>query len=264
MTDQTGLDSAAQQNYADDRNLRLRQRLFDYAVPSDRTYVDELPWTGREWLLDAGCGNGRWLNRLLAEGRAKRGVAVDRSPGMLATVPGDVLKVCADVRQLPFPERMFDTVLAMHMLYHVPEPATAVAELRRVLAPGGHCLVTTNSRDHLPEAEQLFAECLAAVTGRPPARLLPPLAFDAETGGELLEQSFESVERHDFAEELAVPDAEVVVGLMESLRDPVEAVHGPVAQWDAVLAEVGRRVGEVIADAGEFRTTARSAAFVCR
>ena len=37
------------------------------------------------------------------------------------------------------------------MLYHVPDPADAVTELRRILAPGGRLYVVLNAQDHLGE-----------------------------------------------------------------------------------------------------------------
>src|SRR5262245_27040439 len=41
--------------------------------------------------------------------------------------------------------------LAMHMLYHVPEPLEAARELRRITHPGGQVLVVLNGEDHLRE-----------------------------------------------------------------------------------------------------------------
>jgi ubiquinone/menaquinone biosynthesis C-methylase UbiE len=50
--------------------------------------------------------------------------------------------------------------MMMHMLYHVPDPATAVAEAARVLGPGGKLLVATNSRRHLAEMNELWLPLL--------------------------------------------------------------------------------------------------------
>ena len=54
-----------------------------------------------------------------------------------------------DAQELPFPDDAFDVVVANHMLYHVPEPARAAAEIGRVLRPDGLLLAATNGPDHL-------------------------------------------------------------------------------------------------------------------
>jgi SAM-dependent methyltransferase len=84
-------------------------------------------------LLDLGCGNQPfrpWYAPLV-----KEVVAVDAVPG-----PG-VLQVDL-ARPLPFAGASFDTVLCTQVLEHVESPELAVAEIARVLRPGGHALVT--------------------------------------------------------------------------------------------------------------------------
>lgn len=52
----------------------------------------------------------------------------------------------ADARELPFPDASFDYVLCIDVLPHIPRPADAVREARRVLRPGGTFIVdVTNS-----------------------------------------------------------------------------------------------------------------------
>ncbi|MGH1558720.1 class I SAM-dependent methyltransferase [Caulobacter segnis] len=51
-----------------------------------------------------------------------------RGTGRWADVEGET----ADASAMPFADATFDTVLAIHMLYHLPDPATGAAELRRV------------------------------------------------------------------------------------------------------------------------------------
>lgn len=87
--------------------------------------------TGR--LLDLGCGNQPyrpWYGPLVEEV-----VAADAAPG-----PG-VLPVDLS-RPLPLPGASFDTVLCTQVLEHVEDVEVAVAEIARVLRPGGHALVT--------------------------------------------------------------------------------------------------------------------------
>ena len=95
----------------------------------------------RPRILDAGCGTGNNLVHFGARGRA---VGVDLSE--------DALRFCrtrgvsaarASVLSLPFPGAAFDLVTSFDVLYHrwITDDRAAVAELARVLAPGGMLLV---------------------------------------------------------------------------------------------------------------------------
>lgn len=85
-------------------------------------------------LLDAGAGT--LSCRYLAEPHCEEYVSVD----FQRTHPE--LTLVADVERLPFSQRDFGTVLCVEVLEHVPHPQKAVAELFRVLQPGGHLIVT--------------------------------------------------------------------------------------------------------------------------
>lgn len=87
--------------------------------------------------LDAGCGTGRYARLLLARGA--RAVGVDRSSAMLgrARLAGAPL-IRADLRALPLRAASFDIVVAGLALGDIPELERAVAEMARVLRPGGH------------------------------------------------------------------------------------------------------------------------------
>ena len=91
-------------------------------------------------VLDSGCGNGGYLARLEAAGAWS--VGLDVSLGILPAAAESVL-VNADATRLPFSAGAFDAVLAAHMLYHVADLSAAVAEMRRVLTPGGVGLAVT-------------------------------------------------------------------------------------------------------------------------
>lgn len=51
--------------------------------------------------------------------------------------PLDRVDICADAMDLPFPDDSVDCLLNLAMLEHVPDPAAVVAEMRRILKPGG-------------------------------------------------------------------------------------------------------------------------------
>jgi SAM-dependent methyltransferase len=100
--------------------------------------LDALGARHGETLLDVGTGAGA-----VAVGALGRGctvIAVDPEPDMLAlaarAAPGAVL-VEAALPSLPLPDASADIVVANFVLNHVPDPAAATAELRRVLRPGG-------------------------------------------------------------------------------------------------------------------------------
>lgn len=87
--------------------------------------------------LDVGCGTGRDLP-LLPPGT--RAFGIDPTLASLkkarTRAPGALL-VCASAEALPFREGSFDTVLCGLVLCSVPSPGQALAEVKRVLAPGG-------------------------------------------------------------------------------------------------------------------------------
>jgi SAM-dependent methyltransferase len=98
-------------------------------------------------VLDAGGGAGD-LSRSLA-GRARQFVVADLT-GALREVGRDaaeaagvdnVLFVRAALEDLPFPDRSFDAVLCRFVVHHLPDPAVALAELRRVCRAGGRVVV---------------------------------------------------------------------------------------------------------------------------
>ena len=83
-------------------------------------------------LLDAGAGEGRFKPFFARQ----RYVGVDLAIGNVAWDYGD-LDAVADLLHLPFAEAAFDAVLCIQTLEHVPEPGRVLAELARVLRPGG-------------------------------------------------------------------------------------------------------------------------------
>lgn len=148
--------------YADDRLLRDRLSLYDHQHPRLDPVGDTVRALGDvagRRVADVGCGNGGYHAALHAAGATV--MAVDISLGMLRAVPGQPAgRVAADVQALPLASASVDAALAMHMLYHVPEPALGVAELARVLDHGGQLVTAVSGPDHLAEAHQLWVPLL--------------------------------------------------------------------------------------------------------
>jgi SAM-dependent methyltransferase len=95
-------------------------------------------------LLDVACGTGIVTRRLAAAGLEVTGA--DAACGMLRRaaerVPGRV--VLADIRQLPFPAASFDAVSAIWLLHLLDDAERVVAEVARVLRPGGVFVTTVD------------------------------------------------------------------------------------------------------------------------
>jgi ubiquinone/menaquinone biosynthesis C-methylase UbiE len=104
-------------------------------------------------LLDLGCGTGTLLAAVAAATPGATLVGLDLSPDMLRVAQGRVrsgtLLVTADVASLPFTSESFDVVVSSSSVHHWAVPERALAEVRRVLAPGGRFAVTDWCGDFL-------------------------------------------------------------------------------------------------------------------
>ncbi|HEV8065662.1 MAG TPA: class I SAM-dependent methyltransferase [Acidimicrobiales bacterium] len=116
---------------------------------------EQLGLAKSERVLDLGCGAGRHAFECLRRGAAV--VALDADAVELKGVAalmaamheaGEVpegaaaIQVQGDALRLPFPDAAFDRVIAAEVLEHIHDDTTAMAELARVLRPGGRMAVT--------------------------------------------------------------------------------------------------------------------------
>src|SRR3954463_1308828 len=94
---------------------------------------------GRD-VLEAGCGTGLLLRE--TAGFARSAVGLDLSRGMLSSARQRGLRVVqGSLTDVPLPTGSLDLVYSMKVLAHVPPIREAVAELARVVRPGGHLLL---------------------------------------------------------------------------------------------------------------------------
>lgn len=115
-------------------------------------------------VLDVGCGTGDFSERLQRQ-LAVDVVALDLSPRMVALTRARGLPaMMGDVQALPFAGEEFDCVLANRVLYHVPDLDEGLAEIARVLRPGGRLVAITYSDDHLRELWDALGESLPPST----------------------------------------------------------------------------------------------------
>lgn len=249
--------------YADDRNLRARQRFWHHQEP----YFDIVGWVmdlarlspGLR-VLDAGCGNGLYLGAL--RDRHALAVGCDLSMAMLRAAAHPAL-LNADVAALPLRDGAVDVALAIHMLYHVPSREAAIRELRRVVAAGGTCIAVTNGSRH---TRSLRALAERAVRQETPGWQMRPAThpFTAENAAAQLGTAFETVAcvRPASNPPVVIRDAAVAADYLASLA----SLHQDetARRWDDVVEDVRRQVQAIIDDEGSFITSGDLAAFICR
>ena len=102
-----------------------------------------------ERVLDAGCGRSVFPLYLADAGLRTTALDLELDPALAAPLRLELDWRTGDLTALPLPDRAFDAVFCISVIEHLPEARIpgALAELRRVLRPGGRLLLTTDFYD---------------------------------------------------------------------------------------------------------------------
>ncbi|MCY4108958.1 MAG: class I SAM-dependent methyltransferase [Chloroflexi bacterium] len=264
MTDQRYL---LEDQYRDPSNLQDRVRLHARFSVNPRGW---LPWVfdrfafGKEArLLDLGCGTGDlWrVNRARIPSGWEITLA-DLSPGMLDAAATRLGKErfsyrVADAQDLPFDNDRFDGVIANHMLYHVPDRAQALGELRRVLRADGRLYAATNGptdgiglgawvRQALHQEDQRLQETTIDL-------------FSLETGWTQLKRVFASVVTHRYEDAFEITEVEPLIAYVRSTGGTLASPDELDELRDAATMEIERHGCLRLAkNAGMFEASGRA------
>ncbi len=256
-----------EKQYRDASNLNARIDLHQ------RYSVNEYDWF--HWIsdhfdippaariLELGCGPAvLWQNNLHRIPEGWDITLSDFSPGMVETAhknladsPHDFHFQQIDAQDIPFPDDSFDTVIANHMLYHVPDRERALAEIRRVLKPGGRFYATTVGDGHMAELRDLI-ERFAGDVAHPWRKEHRP-TFTLENGAEQLSPWFDHVSRYIFEDSLLVTDVEPLIAYIRSMASHFDF-------GDDIYAAMAAAVDEEINTQGCFKISKSSGLFVAR
>jgi len=106
-------------------------------------------------VLDDGCGLGLYLQRLAPQARAACGVEFDAARARQAGAGGQPVARAAG-EHLPFADGTFDLILSHEVLEHVADDRKAVAEVTRILRPGGRAVLFVPNRGYPFETHGIY------------------------------------------------------------------------------------------------------------
>jgi SAM-dependent methyltransferase len=253
-----------QYNTADNLNARiaLHRRFSTNHYGWQRFVFDHLlailPAQAR--ILEVGCGPADlWRTNLDRLPPGWRITLADFSPGMLDAArhalasPAQFTSEVADAQSLPFADAAFGGALANHMLYHVPDRAKALAELRRVLKPNATLFAATNGERHLIDLGELLRQAGAhdawwrdTTAGSP---------FSIENGLQQLAQHFPHVDLRLYDDALEITETDPLVAYVLS-------TYGREHMTDAGLARFRQVVDQEITAHGSIHITKSTGLFI--
>jgi SAM-dependent methyltransferase len=156
-----------------DRGAAAYQALWSAVIlPPAAALVRFLGPHGRCVVADVGAGTGALIGTIRSAAPAARVVALDASAGMLQITRSRraAAPVLADALDLPLADGTADAVILAYVLFHLADPARALAEAARVLRPGGQAGTITWAWERGPRASTVWDQILTEASV-PPAPL---------------------------------------------------------------------------------------------
>jgi len=223
--------------YKDARNLNARIRIHQEFSTNPygwfRWVFDQYDLPPQVRILELGCGPGDlWLDNIHRIPAGWEITLSDFSPGMWGQAR-EKLSLSArlfnfetiDAQSIPYDADHFNAVIANHFLYHVPDRVRALAEIRRVLKPGGTLYATTVGEDHLRELPSLMTRFDPEIEDYLANKDFP---FTLENGAPQLREFFSEVSMQRYLDELRVTDAEILADYMlSSMRVDISITRRP-------------------------------------
>lgn len=215
-------------------------------------YLSLLPAQAR--ILELGCGPATiWVDNVSRIPADWHIALSDFSDGMLDTawrnlvVTGRNFKFeQIDTQSIPYPSESFDVVIANHMLYHVPDRPKAIAEISRVLKPGGKFIATTVGERQMCEINEW---CQRAGTA-----LFPAMPFTLENGLAQLQPYFAQIETRRYEDSLRITEIEPLMAYVHSSSRITEFSESALAELRSDLERELQSSGVLLVtkDAGLF------------
>lgn len=221
----TGMEQSLKNQYQNASNISSRISLHSQYAQNPKGWF---PWIYEQCelkpgmsVLEVGCGDGTlWQkNKKFLPNDVKITLS-DISEGMLRDARRAVggsdecfeYKVI-DCQSIPVENRVFDLVIANHVLFYCEEIQKAVSEAWRVLKPGGRMICSTYGNQHMIEVSELvhgFDERIVLSADRLFER------FGRENGRKILSSYFTQIEWRTYKDSLLVSDPEPLISYILS------------------------------------------------
>jgi ubiquinone/menaquinone biosynthesis C-methylase UbiE len=227
--------------------------------------LDKIEWRGDETAVDLGCGAGAYIEQGLS--RCATYIAGDLSFGMVKELPQPGLsRLNLDIQHIPLADNTADVVLANHMLYHVPDKDMALAEIKRILRPGGRLVAATNSATNMAELIDLRRQAMQQIDLTiDPVLEKSPVAelFSLENGRSHLLPHFSHIQRHDLPSALVLPDPQPLLDYIASSRDWYETFLPNTVTWNDLYHQFQTLLADHFAQNPEYRVSKLTGVFIC-
>ena len=200
-------------------------------------------------ILELGCGPGLlWEENLNRIPTGWNITLSDLSPGMLdaawrnLVVTGRVFKFEEiDAQSIPYEDETFDAVIANHMLYHVPNRPKAIAEINRVLKPGGRLIATTVGDNHMKETMDWYGRVHVSKIWESFVS-----SFTLENGLEQLKPYFRQVSISRYQDNLHVTEVEPIMAYLRSGIRVTELLENEITALQQDLKKEVENKGSIL------------------
>lgn len=234
--------------YIHGTGAREQHRLVELNRLTNGPFIEFLAVEPRSRVLEVGSGLGILASDVAAAAANVHVVGVELSSAQLAHArpQRNVSFVQGDAHALPVPDGTFDLAYARYLLEHVADPGAVLAEMRRVLRPGGRAAVMENDVSLL----RFDPPCPAFETvWQAFSRVQHDLGGDALIGRRLyrllLEAGFHDIalsvqpEVHWHGSPGWIPWVTNIIGNVESAREAlIDRAYSSAAAIDAAIGEL--------------------------
>jgi SAM-dependent methyltransferase len=204
-------------------------------------------------LADVACGPGSLS--FAAAARGARVSALDFSAEMVELLRRRAARegvsaieaVVGDGMALPWPDGRFDAAASLFGLIFFPDRARGLAELRRVLRPGGRAVITSwVPADRVPILSDAWEVLATELPALPYSRVQPPMGTPDEVRAELSAAGFDGIEVHEVRRGFELSSAAEYWRSLERSAPPMLAVREgiPPQRWTELSARIALRIDE--------------------